>query len=297
MFPLGNLFANVFESCQSFYHLHAEVTSNFCTQFTGDYGLYHSGCRGQCLFSGGQYEMGQKSAHLVSRNENKVISLSHSGPDTVTIWVSAEYNISPHLFSQLNAHGQCFFIFWIGGSDGREIAIRLFLFFHHMYIGESRFLQNLLHRFASTTMDWRIHDGQFRWIPLVKRLLENGIHKEVHHILVQHGQKSFIFFRINGRQIGNSFYIGSQHIRILRHQLGPIGSIHFIAVIFRWIVAGSDHHAAQGMEMFHRKRKHRNRFQFLKQFHRDTRTGQHIGSHTSKLLGMIARIIGNDHSL
>ena len=297
LFPLGDLFSNILEAGQRFYDLQAIAASDFCTKLAGHDRFYHGGCRCQRLFSGEAEEVCQECAHLISGNQDKVLPFSYCAADAVTVRVSPDDDICAHFFGEGDSHRESIFILRIWRRNGREVAIRQLLLLHDMHIGETGFRQNGPDGLCPAAVKRCVDDGERRRISLIQGLPEDRGQKAGDGFMSQPVHEGIISLIFDMRKICHRFDISRQDVCILRHQLRAIGTIDLVSIVFCRIVARCHDHTGRGMEIFDRKRKDRNGFEFFENADGDPGRCQHTSGFFRKVSGMISGIIGNDHAL
>ena len=232
---------------------------------------------GSRLFSARADKVKEQHAGLVAGEKHVLASLVPDGNShPVAVRVRRQQKVRLILLRILHAqlHGLADFRVRIGA--GREISVRLFLFFYYCDVGKTRLLQRAEHRLQARAVQRRVdnsaasvHGSRRSCLPgrLIRcsRSAQHGLrlyrlHKRSVNLFPDVMNQAFFhaFFKaylLHIRKDVKLLNFRENLTRRFRGDLAAVRTVYLVAVVFRRIVGSSHHDARRAAKLPHRKRK------------------------------------------
>ena len=237
--------------------------------------------------------MQQHAADLVAGKQLEVAMLvPHGHAQAVAVGVGGENHIGAHLIGQLDGQGERAGILGVGHLDGGKIRVRQLLLLHHGHIGNADFLQDAAHGHIAAAMQGRVDDGQVRALlrhqfRLDAQRSDLGDVVIIHFLIADDVEQplglGLVLIHQGAVGVGGGADKAGHAVGGLRAQLGAVLAVYLIAVVLGRIMAGSNHHACNGVQVAHRIGENRYRAQRVEQISGHALLAQHQRRVSGKL--------------
>jgi len=176
---------------------------------------------------------------------------------TICIRICCKNEICIYFFCKLQSKFKSFCCFRIRIADCREISVRKFLLFNHIYILESEFFKDSSCRDVSGSVKRCINDFEVLALFLdcihMDNLFLKFCHISIVYLFTDHLEETsfFCFCLVHGLNcipVGDGLNLSHDTAVMWRCDLCTVFPVYFVSVVFRRVVAGSyvdTCHAAQ----------------------------------------------------
>ena len=284
---VAQFLADVFEARESFYTTEAKFFRDRFLQIRRDECLDNHSARMIAGIEDALFKKlhraipSQDRANLVACDELHVaFGVAGSDAHAVIIRVGRNHEVRTSSVSLRDRHAESLGVFGVGRLDGGEATIGHFLFRHALTL-ESQTLEHWLNNNAAHAMQWGVNDlerilsaDQIR----VQRECGQARHVGFVDIHPHRDHAPALTFR-NGRVVfaldGVHFFDDGRGMRL--DDLATVLEVHFVAIIFRRVVAGGEVDAGLGFDVADGERKLGSRSRTLKQIGVATEFGDDFG--------------------
>ena len=189
----------------------------------------------------------QQHAHLVARDGHILVAAAHHRADAVRVGVGADDQVAADLLGEVDGQIKALGVFGVGADDGREAAVDDHLLLHRVEVFDAESAQRLRHELVAAAVERRVHDAEII-CDLGDGLLVNGhlhdLGKEGLVGLLAHDLDASVgdgFVEIAGlkaREDVDPLHLARDGVGVLGRQLGAVGPVDLIAVVFLGVMAG-----------------------------------------------------------